>query len=233
VLRYQPYADLRTGECTGVEAVPYWRHPTLGLLPPREFLPLAERTGQSVALGTYVLRAACRQLAAWDGIPGTAVPRIGVDTSARQLLDPAFAATVARTLAEAGLAADRLVLEIVESEHLDDEVARDELQRITATGVRIALDDFGTGYVSFGALRSFPIAQIKLHPSFVGEPRGGETLQLVISVGRVLGAEPVVQGISSAEQAAGLPAGAAGQGPFVAPVMAPNEVPEWLALHVR
>ncbi|AGZ44870.1 putative bifunctional diguanylate cyclase/phosphodiesterase [Actinoplanes friuliensis] len=192
---YQPYLDLRTGEWAGVEALIEWRHPSMGSVPCRELLALAERTGDLAGVTGYFLRTVAEEIAA---LPGGGTLRLGINLSAHQLLDPRFGDTVLATLAECGLAAGRLTLEIVESEHIDDPRARTQLDRLAGHGVRIALDDFGTGYVSLASLRSFPIHQLKVDGSFLtGDPAA---LDLVLSVGGLLGTETVVQGVEQPEQ---------------------------------
>lgn len=230
VLYFQPYFDLRTRECTGIEALACWRHPTLGLLRPHEFLPAAERTGRSTSLGTHVLRTACRELAGWLALPGTGALRIGVNVTARQVLDPGFAGTVTEALAEAGLPPERLILEIVESAQLDDPIARAQLGAVTADGVHLAMDEFGTGYISFGSLRSLPISQTKIDRAFMTSPE--ETLRLVVSVAQLLGAEIVVQGVDTAERADALPGAISGQGTYLASPMPARDIREWLAVRV-
>lgn len=227
-VRYQPLLDLRTGECTGVEALAYWAHPTLGLLDAAQFVPLVERTGQVGAFGAHILRTACRQFADWSGLPQATRMRIGVNVTARQVLDPGFADTVAAVLTETGMKSDRLLLEIVESEHMDDPAARAHLRAVAAMGVGIALDDFGTGYVSLTSLRSFPVHQIKTDPDLCGGDEG--SLRLVISVGELLGTETVVQGLTNPAHAANLRSTsvASGQGSLFGPPMPAADFTSWL-----
>jgi diguanylate cyclase (GGDEF)-like protein len=231
VVHYQPYVDLRTGRCVGVEALARWQHPTLGLLVPSEFMPMAERTGSINALGGYVLRTACLQMAAWSELPGGQELRIGVNVSARQLRDRTFVATVADALGESGLSAHRLSLELLEGDQMDDKTIHLQLRKTAATGVRIAIDDFGTGTgtASLGELRSFPIHQLKIDPIFL--ERGDEMLQLVSSVGEILDMETLCKGVETAEQAARLRGTKVtyGQGFFFARPMAARLFPAWLA----
>ncbi|GAA2541258.1 hypothetical protein GCM10010435_05910 [Winogradskya consettensis] len=213
---YQPYLDLGTGTWAGVEALVQWQHPAFGDVDCRELLNLAERTGDLALMTAYFLRTVAAQLAP---LPTGATTRIGMNLSAHQLFDPRFADTVLDTLAECGLAPSRLALEIVESEHIDDARARLQLDRLAACGVRIALDDFGTGYVSLASLRAFPIHQLKIDGAFLdGDPAA---LDLVLSVGNLLGTETVVQGVTTEEQLDRLrrTSATAGQGPLIAPIM--------------
>jgi diguanylate cyclase len=130
VLHYQPHIDLRTGRCVGAEALARWQHPSLGLIPPGTFIPLAERTGHIIALGNHVLVAACRQMAAWIRRSGVSDLRIAVNVAPRQLDVPGFADTVLATLADSGLPPAQLILEITESELIDERNARDQLRRV-------------------------------------------------------------------------------------------------------
>ncbi len=205
VLHYQPQIDLRTGCCSGVEALVRWRHPTLGFLGPSTFIPLAERTGQIVMLGDHVLDAACRQVAAWTWLSQASELRVAVNVAARQLAGPGFADTVRATLRDSGLPAHRLTIEITESELIDKDVVQTQIQAIAEMGVRIAIDDFGTGYASLASLRSFPIHQLKIDRSFltqVGDDTNADALlQLVVSVGRILDLETVAEGVETRAQA--------------------------------
>jgi diguanylate cyclase (GGDEF)-like protein len=234
VLRYQPYLEIGTGACAGVEAIAYWRHPMLGLLPPDELLQLAERTGDLHWLGRHILRTACAEIAR---TPGGQTLRFGINVAARQLVDSGFADAVLGALHDSGLSADQLTLEIVEAEQIDEPVARLQLHRLAGLGVRIALDDFGTGYVSFASLRAFPIHQLKLDRSFLVDGSAADVaahdgaLDLVLSVGQILGTQMVVQGLRSAEQMAQLRGTAvdAVQGDLLAAAMPATELAAWLA----
>jgi len=233
VLHYQPQIDLASGRCVGVEALARWRHPTLGLLPPGRFIPLAERTGQIIALGEHVLCTACRQMAAWTSLRDAAELRLAVNVAARQLVDPGFAGTVAAALRSSGLPAHRLTIELTESELIDQEVARAQLRAVAELGVRIAIDDFGTGYASLASLRSFPVHQLKIDRSFLSDEqeRADAMLRLVISVGRVLDLETVVEGVERPAQAellrgAGVPLA---QGFLFARPIPEEDFPAWLS----
>jgi diguanylate cyclase (GGDEF)-like protein len=234
VLYYQPQIDLASGRCVGVEALARWRHPTLGLVPPVKFIPLAERTGQIIGLGAHVLRTACRQMAAWSGVRDAAGLRLAVNVAARQLVDPGFTEMVAGALRASGLPAPRLVLELTESELIDQEAARAQLRAVAGLGVRIAIDDFGTGYASLASLRSFPVHQLKIDRSFLPdgeEERADAMLRLVISVGRILDLETLVEGVERPAQAellrdAGVPLV---QGFLFARPIPAEDFPAWLA----
>lgn len=162
-LNYQPQIDLNTNRITGFEALLRWRHPERGFVSPGEFIPVAEETGLIVAIGDWVLQAACEEALGW---PDDLV--IAVNLSAVQFRSSSVIDLVATTLARTGLPARRLELEITESSLVQDSAAaRETLQALRATGVRIALDDFGTGYSSLAYLRIFPLDRLKIDRSFV------------------------------------------------------------------
>ncbi|WP_127503628.1 putative bifunctional diguanylate cyclase/phosphodiesterase [Actinoplanes solisilvae] len=204
VLHYQPTVDLRTGEITGFEALVRWRHPTRGLVPPLDFIAIAESTGLIVPLGRWVLTEACRRAVAWDR-----PLRMAVNVSARQLESEDFPATVASVLASTGMPADRLCLEMTESVMLtdtDENLAR--IIRLKGLGVRLAMDDFGTGFSSLAYLRRFPMDVLKIDRSFVdrlGISAQDETLvRTIVRLGQQFGMETVAEGIEKAEQLAAL-----------------------------
>ncbi len=168
-VRYQPIVELATGRMTGIEALLRWHHPTRGLIPPSEFIPIAEETGRIVPIGAWVLGEAVRTLRTWqlDGSVDSTV-RLSVNTSVRQLTDGSFVHEVDRVLAETGLPAGCLILEITESLMLADESrAIGALGELRARGVHIAVDDFGTGYSSLGYLKRLPVDGLKIDRSFI------------------------------------------------------------------
>lgn len=167
VLHYQPRVDLRSGRVIGAEALLRWRHPELGLVPPREFVPILEETGLIIPVGEWVLREACRQNRAWQDL-GLPPVRMAVNLSARQFMQRDLAGLVDLVLAETGLDAAYLELEITEQvllEHTAGNAAT--LERLRALGVHIAIDDFGTGYSSLSYLKRLPIHTLKIDQSFV------------------------------------------------------------------
>ncbi|GLY94093.1 hypothetical protein Acsp02_13490 [Actinoplanes sp. NBRC 103695] len=224
IVRYQPYRDLDTGACTGVEALAEWAHPVLGTIGWQELSDVAERTGDLAGVSGYVLRKVCAELAelpAGDGL------RIGINVAAHSLL-PGFADGMLAAVAAGGLSLDRVTLEIVEAEQIDDPAAHEQLRVLAGHGVWIALDDFGTGYVSFASLRSFPIHQLKIDSSFL---TGSEdALDLVLSMGEVLDTHTVVQGVTEAEYLARLrrTTASAAQGDLLASPMTAGELAAWL-----
>ena len=162
-LAYQPIVCAATERITGFEALIRWRHPVRGAISPAQFIPIAENAGLIGAIGEWVLRTACHDAATWPA--GT---RIAVNVSPLQFINPALPALVMNALASAGLAADRLELEITEGVFLADGADTDGMfKALKAIGVRLALDDFGTGYSSLGYLKTAPFDKIKIDQSFV------------------------------------------------------------------
>jgi diguanylate cyclase (GGDEF)-like protein/PAS domain S-box-containing protein len=164
-IHYQPVVDLRNDEIAGCEALLRWRHPERGMVSPAEFIPVAEDTGLIVELGEWVLRTACAEAASWpDHI------RVAVNVSPVQLKCQSLALKVVGALADSGLPASRLELEITEAVLIrDDEAALAILHQLRAIGVRIALDDFGTGYSSLSYLKRFPFDKIKIDRCFISD----------------------------------------------------------------
>ncbi|BBH71349.1 hypothetical protein ACTI_80340 [Actinoplanes sp. OR16] len=210
---YQPLVGLGDGRIVGVEALVRWQHPERGLVSPAEFIPAAERTGLIVPLGRFVLRETCRQAAAWISEFGPeALAKVAPNVSVRQLHDPDFVGDVKAALADAGLGAERLVLELTESAVLRGAQVLRVLHELHDMGVRLALDDFGTGESSLSLLRAFPAAIVKLDKSFVdgielGEPGTAEAdarqavARAVVQLAGALGLDTVAEGIENQEQA--------------------------------
>ncbi|MEI4273557.1 bifunctional diguanylate cyclase/phosphodiesterase [Klenkia sp. LSe6-5] len=207
-VHYQPVVTLPGGDVHGYEALVRWQHPTRGPVAPLQFVPIAEQTGTVVALGAWVLRRATRDAAA--GLAGQPGPsRVAVNVSAVQLADAGFVQSVRDALADSGLPARRLVLEVTESLLADDlDTASARLQELRDLGVRIAIDDFGTGYSSLSYLRRLPVDVVKVDRSFVADlARGGAATTLVASVvelARSLALDVVAEGVETPEQLATL-----------------------------
>ncbi|MEV4637699.1 EAL domain-containing protein [Actinoplanes sp. NPDC049548] len=205
-LRYQPIVHLRTGEITGLEALVRWQHPDRGMIPPLDFIPLAEETGMIVPIGEWVLREACRQAAAWNARrEGKRPLSVSVNMSAVQLDQPDLPDVVASALETSGLPADRLVVELTESLLVDHRpTTLRQLERIKELGVRLAIDDFGTGYSSLAYLRRFPVDIIKIDKSFVddvGDVPAAAALTLgIIQLGQALSLSTIAEGIEDAGQ---------------------------------
>ena len=203
-LHYQPRVKLATGAIAGVEALVRWNHPERGLVPPAEFVPVAEDCGLIVPIGRWVLREACRQAVQWRNA-GLGHGTIAVNVSAVEFRSAAFLEGVTGLLAEGLLDARVLELELTESVLMQDtEITSGSLQALTELGVRLTLDDFGTGYSSLSYLKRFPISTLKIDRSFVRElssNAGDKTLvAAIISMGRSLGQTVIAEGIETEDQ---------------------------------
>jgi diguanylate cyclase len=205
VVHFQPEVSVATGAIVGVEALVRWNRPGKGLVPPAEFIPIAEETGLIVPIGEWVLREACRQARAFDD--GRLVIRVNV--SARQLAEPGLADSVQAALAMSGLPPERLCLEVTESVVLEDgDRSVAALQALRDIGVGVSLDDFGTGYCSLSYLRRLPIDSLKIDRSFVRglghEADDDSIVTSVIDLARSLGVSVVAEGVETEDQLAGL-----------------------------
>ncbi len=206
VLHYQPQVDLRTGRVFAVEALVRWQHPKLGMVPPVKFIPMAEETGLIVPIGDWVLREACRQNKAWQdaGLPPMAV---SVNVSARQFKEKNLINRVVRTLRDSGLEARYLELELTESLIMQDvELAVAMMKDLQSLGVQLSIDDFGTGYSSLSALKTFPVARLKIDKSFIdgllADENDKAVAAAVISLGRTLNLRVIAEGVETEAQAA-------------------------------
>jgi diguanylate cyclase (GGDEF)-like protein/PAS domain S-box-containing protein len=208
VIHYQPTVDLKTGVIQGAEALVRWNHPTRGYLAPLAFIPLAEETGAIVSIGRWVLNAACHQAALWQHDPAMAAVRsVSVNVSGKQLLDHNIVDDVRDALHAAGLAPERLTLEITESVLMHDaEAILVQLTALKTLGVSLAIDDFGTGYSSLSYLRRFPVDILKIDKSFVDSVahRGTALVRAIVNMGASLQMTTVAEGIEDDQQAAAL-----------------------------
>ncbi len=203
-LFYQPRVDLRTNNCVGVEALLRWNSPTLGLVMPADFIPLAEETGEIVPIGAWVLREACRKAAEWR-TSGLGDIQVAVNLSARQFADQRLQDTVLEALEDSGLPGHLLELELTESMIMrNPEQAVRWLTTIKKTGVRLSIDDFGTGYSSLAYLNRFPIDIVKIDRSFIRHlPESHSDAQIasaVIALGHSLGLIVIAEGAETQEQ---------------------------------
>ena len=201
---YQPLVSLQTGAVVAFEALLRWRHPARGLVPPVEFIPLAEETGLILPMGEWVVRTACRDAAAWPSAIGVAV-----NLSAVQFRNPSLVQTIQAALAVSGLAAARLESEITESVLLHDSPGTlAMLHALRALGVRIAMDDFGTGYSSLSYLHSFPFDKIKIDRMFIRDVLdraiSGAIVRAIAGLGASLGIATTAEGVETQEQLARL-----------------------------
>jgi len=204
VLHYQPQIDLASGRVVGAEALVRWNNPDLGLVAPSRFIPIAEETGQIVALGEWVLHEACRQAQAWRaaGLPALTM---AVNVSALQLQRGNFVETVLGALSASGLEASGLELELTESILIQDvEKTLDTVRRLQSLGIKISIDDFGTGYSSLSYLKRFAIDRIKIDRSFVrdisSDPEDAAIVRAIIQMARSLHLITLAEGAETQEQ---------------------------------
>jgi EAL domain-containing protein (putative c-di-GMP-specific phosphodiesterase class I) len=203
-VHYQPKINLKTGGITGAEALLRWTHPTLGPIPPGQFIPVAEDCGLILSIGNWVLREACRQTRAWAdaGLPATT---IAVNISAMEFRSEDFLDAVFTILKETGLNPGSLELELTESVLMKRaESSESVLKTLRAGGVQLAVDDFGTGYSSLSYLRKFPIDSLKIDQSFVrhitATPDDTAIVAAVISMGRSLNLRVVAEGVETRQE---------------------------------
>jgi diguanylate cyclase (GGDEF)-like protein/PAS domain S-box-containing protein len=204
LLHYQPIIDLASGAAIEAEALLRWRHPTRGVLPPGEFIGIAEQSGLVVPIGAWVLQEACRQAALWraSGLPPV---RVAVNLSARQFRKNGLAGVLAACLRASGLAGDALSLEITESLLMENpQGSRRVLGEMKEMGVRIALDDFGTGYSSLAYLRHFPLDTVKIDRSFVADldknPEDATIVKAMIGLAHNLQLSLTAEGVETRAQ---------------------------------
>jgi diguanylate cyclase (GGDEF)-like protein/PAS domain S-box-containing protein len=205
-LHYQPRVDLRTGQVAGMEALLRWRHPQLGMVSPARFIGVAEETGLIVEIGAWVLRQACLQNKTWQA-EGLARLRVAVNLSPRQFRHKALADEVVAALAESGLDAQYLELELTEGlmmHNVDEAVVT--LQRLKRLGIALSIDDFGTGYSSLAYLKLFPLDYLKIDQSFIrdmlGDPSGAAIVRSVIALGHSLNFKIIAEGVETEAQLA-------------------------------
>jgi diguanylate cyclase (GGDEF)-like protein len=234
VLHYQPKAALGSGTVSHVEALVRWQRPEHGMVPPNEFIPLAEHTGLIKQLSAYVLDAALRQLRAWLDV-GLDLS-VAVNLSARNLLEAELPDQIANLLLARGVPAERLVLEITESTIMADPVrALGVLVRLSEMGIRLSIDDFGVGYSSLSYLKRLPVDEIKIDRSFVAQMDNDEDdafiVRSTIDLGRNLGLNVVAEGVET--EAVWDELGALGcdyaQGWFLGRPMPAGELAGWLS----
>ncbi len=204
-LHYQVIVDPATGTASALEALVRWQHPVDGLVGPDAFIPFAERTDLILDIDRWVVVEAARQLQTWTGDDGLARVPVAVNISGRHLVADDFVDSILQPLADAGVRADRLIVEITESALLDDlDNAAHKLEQLRAAGVRIAIDDFGTGYTSLAHLRTLPMDILKIDRSFTVDPNAASLVQLIIDTGHLLGARITAEGVETIDQATAL-----------------------------
>jgi len=232
-LHYQPLVDLSTGAVLGFEALVRWRHPARGLVPPLDFIPLAEEIGLIGPIGDWVLRQACAEAAKW---PENIV--VAVNLSPAQFANKNLAQSIILALASTGLAAPRLELEVTESVLLQEsESSLNALRQLRALGVRIAMDDFGTGYSSLSYLRRFPFDKIKIDRSFIndmaGDPDCAAIIRAVAGLAESLHMITTAEGVETEDQLLRLRAEGCtqGQGYLFSRPLSAEELREFLRKH--
>jgi EAL domain-containing protein (putative c-di-GMP-specific phosphodiesterase class I) len=211
-LAYQPIRALNARRPHLVEALVRWAHPVRGLLGPGEFVPLAEQTGAIIELGRWVLRQATADAAVWPEPPGRLAAKVAVNVAVRQVGDPDLSADVVGALAEAGLPADRLCLEITETALMDGDEEPNPglaaLRTLADAGIGIAVDDFGTGYSNLARLRHLPATSLKIDSSFVaglGRDPADHSAEAVmtslVTLAHAFGMTVTAEGVETAQQA--------------------------------
>jgi diguanylate cyclase (GGDEF)-like protein/PAS domain S-box-containing protein len=203
-VNYQPQVDIRGFQLVGMEALVRWQHPSLGLLYPGEFVTIAEETGLIIALGDFVMRAACAQNKAWQD-KGLMPLRISVNFSARQFQQATFITDIAHILKETNLDPRWLELELTESSIMKDpEQAIEKLHELKLMGISVAIDDFGTGYSSLNYLKRFPIDTLKIDKTFVSDvckdPHDTAIVRAIINLGHALDLMVIAEGVETKEQ---------------------------------
>ena len=206
LVHYQPIVDLVTGRVCEVEALIRWLHPVRGMIPPLQFIPLAEETGLIIPIGRWILAEACRQTRRWqEELPTVPPLTLSVNISARQLQHPTLIEEIAEVLAETGLDPSTLRLEITESVVMEDAESTSEmLLKLKRLGIELAIDDFGTGYSSLSYLHRFPFDAVKIDRSFVTQigtsMRDATIIRAIVALAKSLQLSLTAEGIESTEQ---------------------------------
>jgi diguanylate cyclase (GGDEF)-like protein/PAS domain S-box-containing protein len=203
-LEYQPQVDTRTGEISGLEALLRWQHPEMGLIPPGDFIAIAESSGLILSIGAWVLRTACWQARKWQDAGLPAVP-VAVNVSAIQLRQQGFCELIRRVLKETGLESKFLELELTEGLLMSNvDVAFTLIQELRELGVKLTIDDFGTGYSSLSYLRQFKVNRLKIDRSFVREvPENADDAAIttaIINMAKALNLDVLAEGVENVDQ---------------------------------
>ncbi|MBI5196613.1 MAG: EAL domain-containing protein [Nitrospirae bacterium] len=234
ILHYQPRVDIKTGRITGMEALVRWQHPEFGLVPPAQFIPIAEETGLIIPIGEQILWKTCRQNKIWQdaGLPHL---RVGVNLSARQFQQQNLVEMISLALNNTGLSSAWLEIEITESTIMKD-VSRTVrvLNKIHDMGVQIAIDDFGTGYSSLSYLKAFPIDMLKIDRAFLMgvtiNPNDAAIVNAIIAMAHILKLKVIAEGVETEEQLNFLRSGQCDdmQGYFFSRPLPPEELEQLL-----
>jgi EAL domain-containing protein (putative c-di-GMP-specific phosphodiesterase class I) len=205
---YQPLFNTAEGSLASMEALLRWRHPRLGLVPPSQFIPIAEESGLVVQIGSWVLKEACYQLRKWQQ-PDSPACKVSVNVSAVQFAREDFIQLVSSILAETGLQPANLELELTESVVMHDlALSARKMAELRALGVSIAIDDFGTGYSALSYLQQLPVDYLKIDRSFVQEISGGTNpprlIQAIVTMAHGLGIKVTAEGVETEQQLAAL-----------------------------
>lgn len=202
ILHYQPQVN-EQHQVVSAEALIRWLHPSKGMISPVEFIPLAEDTQLIFPIGAWVLKEACRQIKAWDN-QGKGIDHVAVNVSSRQFRQSCFVQQVRQALLDAGVGAERLVIELTEGcviEDIDDTIAK--MHALQVMGVRISIDDFGIGYSSLSYLKSLPLSQLKIDQSFVrhiDDPNAAVIVETIIMMAKSLGLDVIAEGVETQTQ---------------------------------
>ena len=204
LLYYQPKIDLVTGQINSIEALLRWKHGERGLVPPSDFIPLAEESGLIVPIGEWVFEAVCKQINLWDA-QGQSKLRVAVNLSGRQFREDDLVRKIENIVSQAGIPAGRLEIEITESTIIDNpDQAIQTLNALRANGFRLSIDDFGTGYSSLSYLKRFPLNTLKIDRSFVrdlvSDSEDARIVTAVIGLAHGLGLRVVAEGVENEEQ---------------------------------
>ena len=241
ILHYQPIVSLKTGRLSAVEALVRWQHPERGLLPPQEFVPLAEETGLIVPISRWVLDAACKQARSWHlNCPPDQRPLMCVNLSPKHIAQPSLVDDIVEAIRNSLVQPQTLVIELTENVLMhDSDSTIAKLEELRVLGVKIALDDFGNGFSSLGYLRSFPLDVLKIAKCFVDDINDGaagtELADAVIKLGAALGVKVVAEGIEHGTQyAKARQLGCdSGQGFYFSPPLTPPELESLIASNQR
>jgi len=209
VVHYQPIVALRTGRVIGFEALVRWNHPERGLIPPADFIPLAEDTGLILPIGAWVLETACRQVVNWQAVrdrgPHSGMLAMNVNLAPRQLADPTLPTTVTRILGDTGVNPNAVCLELTENALMQNPVSATEaLRTLRRLGIHLSIDDFGTGYSSLSYLKRFPVEALKIDRSFIDglghDHEDTSIVEAIVTLAHALGLTAVAEGLESPTQ---------------------------------